>query len=100
MEVSYPTRYRGCSLILIPLLCLGRKVTLGSNGHLFSSAIDILISKMVFVAKPVILVPTNKEPNVLGPIKILENQKKAIKKRLHLDIILQARFVYEKNMKL
>ena len=62
----YHSRY-GSHIILIPHQSFCRKMPLDCSFHLVDGAVDM----WVLLCVPVVRVPANDEPKVLGPIKLL-----------------------------
>jgi hypothetical protein len=58
-------------MVLIPLQSLGGEVALGCRLHLRQGAVDVLLLE-VFL-EPVVLVPANEEPHVLGSVQALRS---------------------------
>ena len=74
----YHSRYGG-HIILVPHEPFRRKMSLDCSFHLVDSAVDM----WVLLCVPVVRVPANDEPKVLGPVKLLFVHLR--KKRLKLS---------------
>ena len=56
--------------ILVPLKSFGGEVRLGGFLHLGDGAVDVLVGQVLL--EPVVLVPPDEEPDVLGSVQALE----------------------------